>query len=59
MYIVRECGSHTLVYGYLERRCKKMQIFCKKMQIYLHISKKSSTFVADLGIVPFATLIYN
>ena len=25
---------------------------CKKMQIYLHMSKKSSTFVADLGIVP-------
>lgn len=29
------------------------------MQIYLHISKKSSTFVADLGIVPSVTLIYN
>lgn len=25
------------------------------MQIYLHISKKSSTFVADLGIVPAIT----
>lgn len=25
------------------------------MQIYLHISKKSSTFVADLGIVPTIT----
>ena len=26
------------------------------MQIYLHMSKKSSTFVADLGIVPDQTI---
>lgn len=26
------------------------------MQFYLHMSKKSSTFVSDLGIVPFATI---
>lgn len=36
--------------------CKKMHFFCKKMQIYLHISKKSSTFVPALGIVPAITL---
>lgn len=36
--------------------CKKMQKKCKKMQFYLHMSKKSSTFVADLGIVPSITL---
>lgn len=29
------------------------------MQKYLHISKKSSTFAADLGIVPSATIKYN
>ena len=29
------------------------------MQKYLHISKKSSTFVADLGIVPTATIKCN
>ena len=29
------------------------------MQDYLHMSKKSSTFVADLGIVPTATIKYN
>ena len=29
--------------------CKKMQFFCKKMQIYLHISKKMRTFVADFN----------
>ena len=29
------------------------------MQKYLHISKKSSTFVADLGIVPDRTIKYN
>ena len=33
------------------RKCKKMQKKCKKMQIYLHISKKSSTFVAGNAIV--------
>ena len=37
--------------------CKKMQKKCKKMQNYLHMSKKSSTFVADLGIVPVTTLL--
>lgn len=26
------------------------------MQIYLHMSKKSSTFVPDLGIVPIVTI---
>ena len=36
--------------------CKKMQKKCKKMQKYLHMSKKSSTFVADLGIVPAITI---
>ena len=36
-----------------------MQKKCKKMQNNLHISKKSSTFVADLGIVPTATNKYN
>ena len=36
-----------------------MQKKCKKMQNYLHMSKKSSTFVADLGIVPTATIKYN
>ena len=56
MYIVWVCGSHTLVHEYLERNCKKVQKKCKKMQNYLHISKKSSTFVADLGIVPSATI---
>ena len=39
--------------------CKKMQKKCKKMQKYLHMSKKSSTFVADLGIVPSATIKYS
>ena len=29
------------------------------MQKYLHMSKKSSTFVADLGIVPSATIKTN
>lgn len=29
------------------------------MQNYLHMSKKSSTFVADLGIVPTTTNKYN
>ena len=56
MYIVWVCSGHTLVHGYLERNCKKVQKKCKKMQIYLHISKKSSTFVADLGIVPSVTI---
>lgn len=36
-----------------------MQKNCKKMQKYLHMSKKSSTFVADLGIVPAITNKYN
>ena len=36
--------------------CKKMQKKCKKMQRYLHMSKKSSTFAADLGIVPDRTI---
>ena len=36
-----------------------MQKKCKKMQKYLHMSKKSSTFVADLGIVPTATIKHN
>ena len=36
--------------------CKKVQKKCKKMQKHLHISKKSSTFVADLGIVPDRTI---
>lgn len=38
------------------KKCKKK---CKKMQKLLHISKKSSTFVADLGIVPATTNKYN
>lgn len=33
-----------------------MQKKCKKMQYLLHISKKSSIFVPDLGIVPTITL---
>lgn len=32
-----------------------MQKKCKKMQKYLHMSKKSSTFAADLGMVPTIT----
>lgn len=40
----------------LEVDCKKMQKKCKKMHEYLHISKKSSIFAPDLGIVPFITL---
>ena len=36
--------------------CKKMQKKCKKIQKLLHMSKKSSTFVADLGIVPIRTI---
>jgi hypothetical protein len=36
-----------------------MQKKCKKMQDYLHMSKKSSTFEADLGIVPDRTIKYN
>lgn len=35
-----------------------MQKKCKKMQNYLHISKKSSIFAADLEIVPSATIKY-
>ena len=33
-----------------------MHFFCKKIQKLLHMSKKSSIFVADLGIVPTATI---
>lgn len=33
-----------------------MQKKCKKMQKLLHISKKSSIFAPDLGIVPATTL---
>ncbi|MBQ2659710.1 hypothetical protein IJF85_01905, partial [Candidatus Saccharibacteria bacterium] len=40
----------------LVQKCKKMQKKCKKMQKHLHISKKSSTFVADLGMVPDQTI---
>ena len=40
----------------IEVYCKKMQKKCKKMQFYLHMSKKSSTFVAVLGIVLAITL---
>ena len=36
-----------------------MQKKCKKMQNLLHMSKKSSTFVADLGIVPVLTIKTN
>lgn len=36
-----------------------MQKKCKKMQKYLHMSKKSSTFAADLGIVPTTTIKTN
>ena len=36
--------------------CKKMQKKCKKMQKVLHISKKSSTFVADSRMVWILTL---
>lgn len=36
--------------------CKKVQKKCKKMQKLLHMSKKSSTFVPDLEIVPDQTL---
>lgn len=36
-----------------------MQKKYKKMQKYLHIAKKSSTFVADLGIVPDQTIYIN
>lgn len=35
-----------------------MQKKCKKMQNNLHISKRSSTFVADLGIIPATTIKY-
>lgn len=51
-----------MVMGYLEISgvyCKKMQKKCKKMQEYLHMSKKSSIFAADLGIVPTATIKNN
>lgn len=36
-----------------------MQKNAKKMPNYLHISKKSSIFAADLGIVPSTTIKYN
>ena len=36
-----------------------MQKKCKKMQKNLHMSKKSSNFAADLGIVPTTTNKYN
>lgn len=52
----------VLALQYLDGRlrgCKKMQKKCKKMQNYLHISKKSSIFAAELGIVPSATIKYN
>lgn len=38
------------------RGCKKVQKKCKKMQYLLHMSKKSSIFAPDLGIVPSITL---
>ena len=37
------------------RDCKKVQKNCKKMQNYLHMSKKSSIFAPELGIVPAIT----
>ena len=37
-------------------KCKKVQKKCKKMQNYLHMSKKSSIFASDLGIVPIVTI---
>ena len=36
--------------------CNKMHFFCIFLQYYLHMSEKSSTFVADLGIVPAVTI---
>lgn len=36
-----------------------MQKKCKKIQKLLHMSKKSSTFASDLGIVPTTTNKYN
>lgn len=36
--------------------CKNMHFFYIFLQFYLHMSKKSSTFVSDLGIVPTATI---
>ena len=48
-------GWVTVIWG----ECKKMQKKCKKMQKNLHISKKSSTFASDLGIVPTTTIKKN
>lgn len=42
--------------GWIMRGCKKVQKKCKKMQYLLHISKKSSIFAPELGIVPSITL---
>lgn len=36
--------------------CKRMQKKCKKMQFYLHMSKKSSIFASDFGIVQDQTI---
>lgn len=38
-----------------ETDCRKMHFFCIFLQFYLHMSEKSSIFVADLVIVPVAT----
>ena len=38
------------------RGCKKVHFYCIFLQKYLHISKKSSIFAADLGIVPAITI---
>ena len=45
-------GCVTVIWG----KCKKMQKKCKKIQKLLHMSKKSSNFAADLGIVPTETI---
>ena len=37
------------------KNCKKLQKNCIFLHFFLHISKKNSTFVADLGIVLILT----
>ena len=41
-----------------KEKCNKMQKNCIFLQFYLHISKKSSTFVPDLGIILILTIKY-
>lgn len=56
----RGCGNNVgIMWGWVTviwGECKKMQKKCKKMQKLLHMSKKSSTFASDLGIVPTTTI---